>query len=535
MHEKPRADKPKIRSPRDPPRRKPKKSSQKSNFLALAALPLSLSHGFRLKSRGMLQKRLISCVWPAALPAWLCLMLSGCVFSPSGGLGGALLLPAMGSETSPPDSTYFYIDLDADHYSSLGVEPPLYEISTTEEYGDAATRDSVSNCEIEYIELDDISEHSEHKICILDIMEQELFLNPLAIKYNVPAGMCANIYYSVPWHYNFETGQGPLSVTECKRTTGSGDNQEEETYYCALGGKAQGVNPLAFDAPTSNFTCNTNLAAEANRICGLLGRSNGCLGTGLRCNEEEENLCAFNQRGADDERISCCFGDYYLDGDPKSWSAGSLTSCLGGPGRTSWSDYDQDGLPIGESEYVLEDGQRRTIILQDLIHAHGRHGDASIPIANYLEQLDKPPEEVREIDRQSTPPKTTDLPKFLQTPAGAPNTGYNPGLFFTVECLDQAGEILHQLSLMIREWNTYQEFAEFYESAGAGESADPDAPNKGGATRATIGERGEEGEDCEYENRRIINELSATQYCNDFLDFDDYVEDRINYPQVDYL
>ena len=454
-------------------------------------------------------------------------MLSGCVFSPSGGLGGALLLPAMGSETSPPDSTYFYIDLDADHYSSLGVEPPLYEISTTEEYGDAATRDSVSNCEIEYIELDDISEHSEHKICILDIMEQELFLNPLAIKYNVPAGMCANIYYSVPWHYNFETGRGPYLISECKRTTGSGSDQEEETYYCAKpGANVGGFRLRSID----NFTCNSIAIAVDDK-----------------CAEEEESLCAYNQVGADDERISCCFGDYLLDGDPKSWSAGSLTSCLGGPGRTSWSDYDQDGLPIGESEYVLEDGQRRTIILQDLIHAHGRHGSASIPIANYLEQLDKPPEEVREIDRQSTPPKTTDLPKFLQTPAGAPNTGYNPGLFFTVECLDQAGEILHQLSLMIREWNTYQEFAEFYESAGAGESADPDAPQKGGVSyieysnRGVITEhdnsakRGEEGEDCEYEGRRIINELSATQYCNDFLDFDDYVEDRINYPQVDYL
>ena len=95
---------------------------------------------------------------------------------------------------------------------------------------------------------------------------------------------------------------------------------------------------------------------------------------------------------------------------------------------------------------------------------------------------------------------------------------------------------MRQLSLMIWEWNTYQEFAEFYESAGADESSDPDAPEVGN----TIEKRGKEGEGCEYENRRIVNEPSATQYCNDFLDFEDFTKytpapARRDFPQVDYL
>ena len=450
--------------------------------------------------------------------ALLAPLLSGCVFSPAGGLGGALLLPAMGSETAPPDSTYFYIDLDVDAYARQGIEAPLYEISTTEEYGDAVTRDSVSNCEIEYIELGDSSEHSDGKICILDIMEQELFLSPLSLKYNVPAGMCTNVYFSVPWHYNYQVGQGPSEVTECKETTGTDDDQEEETFYCAnaTNGNPSGRSKTRGDS----FTC----LASATEIR-----------PPLVCATEEEILCAYNQVGPDGERISCCFGDYDLDGDPKEWGD-SLTECIGGPGRTSWDHYGPDGLPIGQSHYVLEDGERRTIVLQDLISAHGRHGYASIPIANYLEALDKPLEDVRKIERFSIPPldRESHLPKFLQVPATAPASGaYNPGLFFTVECLDQAGEILHQLSLMIREWNTYQEFAEFYESAGADESADPNAPK--GLGRAAA-KRGQEGEDCEYENRKIINETAATQFCNDFFDFDDYaVDDMTAFPRVDYL
>ena len=427
-----------------------------------------------------------------------------------------MLLPAMGSETAPPDSTYFYIDLDVDAYARQGIEAPLYEISTTEEYGDAVTRDSVSNCEIEYIELGDSSEHSDGKICILDIMEQELFLSPLSLKYNVPAGMCTNVYFSVPWHYNYEVGRGPEFVTECKETTGSGEDAEEETYFCAAAVPG-GVNTEAIPKDTNrdrNFSC-------------------GTFGGALHCHEDEKVLCKYNHPGEDDKQVFCCFGDYNLDGENKKWQSGSLTECIGGPGRTSWDHYDTDGLPIGQSHYVLEDGERRTIVLQDLIHAHGRHGGASIPIANYLKALDKPPEDVREIDRDS-------LPKFLQTPQDPPNSAYNPGLFFTVECLDQAGEILHQLSLMIREWNTYQEFAEFYESAGADESADPDAPGLGN----TIEKRGKEGDDCEYENRRIINETAATQYCNDFLDFEDFTkytpapphpQSRRDFPQVEYL
>ena len=423
--------------------------------------------------------------------------LSGCVFTPAGILSGGLLLPSVGSETSPPNSTFLYIDLDTDYYDRLGVEPPLYEISTTEEYGDSLERDSVSNCEIEYIAIDDSSRQSKNKICILDIMEQELFLNDLPIVYNVPERMCTNVYVSIPWHYNYEVGQGPSSVTKYTHTTGSGDNVVETEYFCA-----------------------------SNSASGVTDAGTG-IRNGYRCVEKEESLCKYNHaRSSGEGQISCCFGEYDLDGEQKKWSTGNLTECIGGPGRASWSLYDTDGLPAGQSHYVLEDGVRQTIEIRSLQSVHGRHGDGSIPIANYLKALDKTPAELKDVERE-------DLPAFFQLPASAPRISYRPHLFFTVECLDQAGDSLHKLSIMFREWNTYEEFARFYASGGADEG-DPDVPGVGRSRN----DRGAEGEDCEYERRNTLaNELSAVDFCNDFWDLDDLVatEGDASFPELEYL
>ena len=152
-------------------------------------------------------------------------------------------------------------------------------------------------------------------------------------------------------------------------------------------------------------------------------------------------------------------------------AVGSLTECIGGPGRTSWDHYEKDGLPIGQSHYVLEDGERRTIVLQDLIHAHGRHGGASIPIANYLKALDKP----RKMSGRLTGTACRCFcrhRKILQIQPIIPDCFYcgmpgsGRGDFASAKPYDQGMEYL-------------SEFAEFYESAGADESADPDAPGLG--------------------------------------------------------
>ena len=100
------------------------------------------------------------------------------------------------------------------------------------------------------------------------------------------------------------------------------------------------------------------------------------------------------------------------------------------------------------------------------------------------------------------------LPDFLLR---SPHYEYTPRLFFEFACLDSAKESIHEIYLMIREWNTFEEFEAFYESAGADEG-DPDV-------------EGIEGKDCKYEYR---GGGSGGGLCNDWKDLDDFK----TYPRI---
>ena len=112
------------------------------------------------------------------------------------------------SGISPANAEFMYLDLNLDYYDEQGLEPPVYEINTTEEYGDSEARNSVSNCEIPY---DENTNSSEDIVCIMDMME-ETFTFPadldgndggeLSVAFNVPEGMCEKLHVSMAWHWN---------------------------------------------------------------------------------------------------------------------------------------------------------------------------------------------------------------------------------------------------------------------------------------------------------------------------------------------
>ena len=404
-----------------------------------------------------------------------------------------IILPSVGEDVAPADSSQFYMDLDTGYYAREGRDVPLYDISTTEEFGDSAFRDSVSNCEIEYDpedKGDPTTSSSETMICILDIMEQELVISDLNINYNVPEGMCAYVEVLPAWHYNYETGLGPYDIRKCEYTTGGGSTPDQEaetkTTYCA------------------KSTENAEPGATRPKGC-----TDKLLGTEYnRCAEEIEDLCKFKVPKGDEE-IICCDGTYNADGEEGEWAgADGLQQCLGGPGRTSWEHLDDRGFPAVLTQYVFRNGLKGSFRVKNLLEATGGKKSHSTPVANYLRELDLPFDKLQDIDR-------TDLPVFLQGTKvwernGSGNLYILPPYanpFFTVACLDQAGEVLHEIKLMVREWNTHEEFIDFYTSGGD-DRADPDV-------------LGKEGEDCEYEDRSVFGEGGR---CNDSLDFNDFVD-----------
>lgn len=385
------------------------------------------------------------------------LMLTGCTF----GYGGwsTHSLPSAGEDTAPPDEEFMYLDLDEDYYGSLGVEPPLYEINTTEEYGDSQRRKSVSNCEILY---DEEEPASPELICILDYMEGEFLLHDLSFYLNIPKGMCHFLKTTPAWHYDRPMGVGPASITHSKVPETPAEGEEQTDRYCV----------------TETDRC----AEDSNDI---------------------ERLCPYiHVRNR--ERVNCCLGNYNITGETTEESTpwgGDARQCIGGPGRTSWDHYDDDtGFPIALAEYVLEDGLRRTFNIRNLIEV-ALGGTRSTPIANYMEILDKPAEDIQS--------DTISLPVFLRPPLenGVPEG--NP--FYTFTCSDSADDILQRIRLLIREWNTYEEFMDHYESGGKDESADPDV-------------EGIEGDDCPYENRNLFNQRTHWSECNDYLDLDDILD-----------
>ncbi len=421
------------------------------------------------------------------------LFLSHCL---AANYNSVLLFPSVGEETSLPDSTYFYFDLDESHYDRLGVDVPLYEISTTEHYGDAQDRDSVSNCEVEYNFDDDgdpEDNFSENKICILDIMEYDLVVNDLRIVYNIPEGMCRYVRTTPPWHYNYKTGVGPGEVSQCEPPEAGEDEESTlEPYYCA-------DTANTTDNPTGSINPSALLFSGLPTIGSETYTCPGITTASAVCAKEVEDLCAYNYPGDDGETISCCYGEYEItsDSSTEEWGGSDgLQQCLGGPGRTSWEHLNDEGFPARLIEQVSEFGVRGAFEVKNLLDATDGRPYFSTPTANYLKVLDKDPEDLRDDVSRAN-----DLPEFLQQPLNR----LAPNLFFDVECLDSGGEVLHKLQLMVREWNTHEEFIEFYDSGGS-EGPDPDID-------------GEEGEECDYEEREVLE--GEPEPCNDSIDFDD--------------
>ena len=411
-------------------------------------------------------------------------------------------------ETSPPDSNWLYIDLDESYYKPKKIELK-YEISTTEEFGDTRSdrkrssgERSLSNCEVRYLpNVHPADSASKDLYCILDIMEHDFYLKDLVIKYNIPKGMCHTVITKTPWHYNQKVGKGPEVIYECEvivsanpEEDGGCDEQKEKRYF--LNG-----------CPTPP--------------------SGDCQEHTSKGSEKQENFCSEFDR-TEQDLGNCCFGEYQVikedsTAENKKWQS-NLKDCIGGPGRTSWSAYDdQYGLPIDliqEADSTLNplDGYNISYTIKNTHAATGGQAYSSAPMANYIQSLDADADEVPgQVNRL-----LSKVGSVVGLPEGAPNSPlFKPNFFFTVECKDAAGETPHTLHLMIREWNTKEEFEQYFE-AGGDSGYNPDIS-------------GEEGKRCDYDNERLSTKYNSED-CNDFLDLDDYLDlpGELSFPHLLY-
>lgn len=434
------------------------------------------------------------------------LLLSNCTYDFSSQRVGQLLLPSIDQGSSPYEENVFYLDLDQSYYNGDSVEP-FYDLNTTEEIGDSEFRDSVSNCEIGYDEDSDLADSaSKTKICVLDIMEYDLLINELHITYNVPEGMCDYVSTIMPWHYNRKVGKGPETIFTCNPPAAVGDAPaaEGETYFCASQADAiAGRVPDGTSKPGYKCEGPGTSAYQTN------------------CFTEIEDLCKYKPT-ADGEEIFCCKGEYTDSEGVHEWEMNS--ACLGGPGATDRWEAKKNNFPIPLLAATKETGLREVFAVDNALDVGKGNSGSSAYIANYLKFLDKPAEDLAKISRTDT-----QIPDFLKAPTEQGNPIFRrqtdprellfkaPQLFFQVECLDSAGEVLHKLQLMVREWNTYEEFISYLDGD---DKADPDVD-------------GTEGQDCDYEDRKTFQD-SKEGKCNDLIDFDDLKKIGKKYPKLLY-
>ena len=313
--------------------------------------------------------------------------LSSCILEMGDwGAAGYSALPSVAFDSlEESDSNWFYIDMDEEYYrQSPSAAVPLYEISTTEEYGDSAQtdRESVSNCEIEYdpdLEFEDNARKDIY--CILDMMEKDLYLNRVALVYNVPKGMCNYTVVRPPWHFNQEIGRGPARLAKCtigKKTgedeDGNDECNEEDKYFRLASSGATGICPPL----KAGSACESDLGSRPTR------------------REGKDNLQDFcGEYDLTNLKLSnCCFGRYTVvdnDGevDEQGKWPGELKNCIGGAGRTSWDAYDEVlGRPIPVIQHAAMDGYRAKYQITDIYTATGGLLRYSVPSANYIKSLD---------------------------------------------------------------------------------------------------------------------------------------------------
>ena len=393
------------------------------------------------------------------------------------------LIPVEGLSASHiSDDKFFYVNLYATYYVDAGFDPLDGLVYALDE-------GPGTDCKIPIEQ-----ESSEDLYCIMDVMEGDLWFHELHFGYNVPAGMCDFLSFETHWHFNQKMGYGPELVFECNNyftgviTEGS---PEIETRYC-LGGCVAGIlTNTDGDSSTVTTECLTGTSrTEVNQFCADLDRS-------------EYDLA------------NCCLGEYELrnqDGESiglTNWG-GRVGECIGGLGRISWEYFNENGLPLAVVTNALAEGYSDVYELPALVNVYGgaryprekgRLQDPAFITANYWS-------DVENKDFLSNNPDFYISPTASELPADylRPYTGKQGYPYVTWSCLDKAREVKHRIHLVIREWNTQEEFNSFISTEGS--RGDPDVV-------------GAEGSFCDYYEAEEADILRDTD-CNDLTDVDNW-------------
>ncbi len=324
--------------------------------------------------------------------------------------------------------------------------------------------------------------------CVVDMMEGDLYVYSLSMQYNAPPNLCTHVTVDPAWHWNFSPGKGPKAIVLAK-------NSEGNVTDCTATQEDDSV--VACAASSEVFI------SDNNPVC-IYDHSQGGQVTAPNCCFGSYDLTV--ETDTDDDTIP----DEFVT-SVQSWNTPeAVSACIGGALAipTNWDNYARTGYPVGEIYGVgLPGAENKGLNQEFVLESNAALLGSNVSYqANYFT-------EAGGLHSHSgyVSVATSDLPYAV-----APIDDLDGSLFDTFSrgvnlrsgspsykfaCLDAAFEVLHEIHVYIREWNTLAAFMAYEESEGL--IYDPDVT-------------GDEGANCDYDP--IFGNT-----CNDQVDLDDIV------------
>ena len=345
-------------------------------------------------------------------------------------LSSAYLMSCTGGNVSSSfglSSTGSAVDKIPEGMSNGVVDPSFFYVGVDSEVNDIAHvhQDGIfgKSCSI------DPNSSLQDIICIVDAPEAEIYMHGLALKYNVPPGMCRYLGQKPYWFWNHEVGYGPSLIE---------------------------INMTVTDGVVSAATCQFNGSGGFGIKCiydhtDIEGGQNGCLGS-YTLVVNTTNITSGMPPTTTTTNTST----------KVAWG-GSVGPLIGGAARFGWEVgtngypiklFTQAHLGLPNQSYKVE-APIKTIL-----------ADTTMEIANYSTASMNSHDGYVSASVSAKPYAIEPIDDF----SGDGIVNGNDSYLF--ECVDQAHEILHRIRLYVREWDTYQDYYDYITSKGVTEVPD---------------------------------------------------------------
>ncbi|MGZ3726091.1 MAG: hypothetical protein ACXWQQ_09820 [Pseudobdellovibrio sp.] len=316
--------------------------------------------------------------------------------------------------------------------------------------------------------------------CIVDIPEGDLVQRGIAFKWQAPAGLCKYMTGTPYWFFNQEVGVGPVKIEIMaekdvdKKTTGT---TSSVSMTCLIQNDIDEVPTLDPGCNSVSSTVELNLSQDpgtgvvaANCVydhSGEAGKANCCMGQ----YDIKETLLTVTTDETSGTTVTPVTTTVRDDKNQK-WG-GELSKCIGGPGRTDWPTFDSTGRPNYQVIDTI-DGAKGTIAVASIVKKADTHlyGDFSVlHAANYYQSLGH-----THTGFYTT--SSTALPYFIDPIDDRSGTnlrdvgGFVGQPSYVFQCRDAGFEILHRISVYVRQWDTYPDFKSYIQSEGVSGTAD---------------------------------------------------------------